>query len=195
MKTIWKEFDNSVRAIVPLFETEIHGVAMLQRLCDAIFLQDGMVAAPVANIVGKRRAMFSNILLPTDGSSRSMKAVKAGIKLAKEQRARVTAFYVGPEWLPTVFISEHEHALMMKKLSDRYLGRAQKAASAAGVRCACLRAFGNFPYVEIVKAAKKNRCDLICMASHGRRGLSRLLLGSQTSKVLALSPIPVLVVK
>jgi nucleotide-binding universal stress UspA family protein len=145
--------------------------------------------------------VFSNILLPTDGSAVSLKGVKAGLKLAREQKARATALYVCAPWEPTAvypdaaFVSEVEHALMEKKRSDRGLDAVKKAATAAGVRCTRLRAIGSEPGVEIAKAARKNRCDLICIASHGRRGIARLLLGSQTAKVLAFARIPVLVVK
>lgn len=149
------------------------------------------------------RPMFRNILLPTDGSALSMKAAKAGIRLAREQKARVTAYYMCAAWRSTVYpgaygaalVSPAEHALAEKKRSDRCLDAVAKAAAAAGVPCARIRTIGERPGDEIGKAARKNRCDLICIASHGRRGISRLLLGSQTARVLALVRIPVLVVK
>lgn len=145
--------------------------------------------------------MFTNILVPTDGSALSRKAIRRAVQLAKEQKARVTGFYVGPAWNPNVyadhmpadFVPPDRHAANVKKIADRYLGVVKKAASAAGVPCSCAYASGEFPYLEIVKAAHRNRCDLILMASHGRRGISRLLLGSETSKVLAHSTVPVLV--
>ena len=145
--------------------------------------------------------MFRNILVPTDGSSLSRQAIKVAVRLAKEQRARVTAFYVGPEWRPNLHsdvsaagsVSPAEHAKNVARMAERNLAPVKKAASAAGVPCKSLHVTGAFPYEEIVKAAKKNGCDLICMASHGRRGISRLLLGSETSKVLAHAGIPVLV--
>jgi len=147
--------------------------------------------------------MFRNILVPTDGSALSVKAIKAAVRLAREQNARVTGFFVGPEWQPNVhpevasmgFVSPAQHAEIVRKMAAQHLAAVKKAATAAGVRCACLHAMGGYPYEEIVKAAKKNRCDLICMASHGRRGISRLILGSEASKVLAHSVVPVLVVK
>lgn len=145
--------------------------------------------------------MFKNILVPTDGSELSRKAVKRAIKLATTEKARVTGLYVAPPWRPITngdgWIAESEspqrHAANIKKAADRYLGVIKKAAAAAGVtsRCACVS--GEFPYLEIIKAAHRHHCDLILMASHGRRGISRLLLGSETSKVLAHSPVPVLV--
>ena len=146
--------------------------------------------------------MFRNILVPTDGSTLSRRAIKRAVQLAKEQKARVTAFYVGPPWQPGVYsdfaitaayVSPQQHAAQVKKAATRYLGVMKKAATAAGVPCSCAYTSGEYPYLEIVKAAHRNRCDLILMASHGRRGISRLLLGSETSKVLAHSTVPVLV--
>ena len=145
--------------------------------------------------------MFKRLLIPTDGSSLSRKAIRRAVQLAKEQKAAVTGIYVGPEWQPdrygdstlSGFVSPTQHAAIVKKTADRYLSPVRKAAAAAGVPCQCKHVLGSFPYEEIVKAAQRNRCDLIVMASHGRRGISRLLLGSETSKVLAHSKIPVLV--
>ena len=145
--------------------------------------------------------MFKNILVPTDGSALSNKAVRRAVQLAKEQKARVTAFWVGPEWRPgsrgdsslTGFVSPAAHAAAVRKDADRVLAPVKRAAAAAGVSCKCVHAEGTFPFEEIVKAVQRNRCDLVVMASHGRRGISRLLLGSETSKVLAHSKVPVLV--
>ena len=147
--------------------------------------------------------MFKNILVPTDGSTLSLKAIRRAVQLAKEQKATVMGFYVAPEWQPdrygestlTGFVSPAQHAAIVKKTAERYLGAVRKAAAAAGVRCECRHVLGSYPYEEIIKAVQRNRCDLIVMASHGRRGISRLLLGSETSKVLAHSKIPVLVVR
>jgi len=145
--------------------------------------------------------MFRNILVPTDGSALSRKAIRRAVQLAKEQKGRVTGFYVGPPWRPNVnsdfaifgYVSPQQHAAQIKKAAARYLSVVKKAAAAAGVPCGCAYGSSEFPYLEIVKAAHRNRCDLILMASHGRRGISRLLLGSETSKVLAHSTVPVLV--
>jgi nucleotide-binding universal stress UspA family protein len=145
--------------------------------------------------------MFKNILIPTDGSTLSRKAIRRAVQLAKEQKATVTGIYVGPEWQPDSYgestlsgvVSPAQHAAIVKKTADRYLDVIRKAAAAAGVRCQCKHVLGSYPYEGIVKAAQRNHCDLIVMASHGRRGISRLLLGSETSKVLAHSRIPVLV--
>ncbi|MCC7484326.1 MAG: universal stress protein [Burkholderiales bacterium] len=147
--------------------------------------------------------MFRNILVPTDGSALSRKAVKFAVRLAKEQRARVTGIYVAPPWKPNIiddasaagFVSPAQYAASVKRTAERHLDAVKRGAAAAGVTARCLNTTGEYAYEAIVKAAKENRCDLICMASHGRRGISRLLLGSETSKVLAHSPVPVLVVK
>lgn len=147
--------------------------------------------------------MFRNILVATDGSGPSRRAIKRAVQLAREQRARLTGFYVGPPWQPAAYaefvppatLSPKQHEAAVKKAAERYLGAIRKAASAARVRCKTYYVLAEFPYSEIVRAAKRYRCDLIVMGSHGRRGISRLILGSQASKVLAHSTIPVLVVK
>lgn len=145
--------------------------------------------------------MYKNILVPTDGSALSRKAVKNAIQLAKEQNARVVGFHVAPpyplnvhaDYVSPGFVSPQEYAAHAKKTATKYLDVVKKAARDAGVACTCAYATSAFPYVEIINAARRNRCDLIFMASHGRRGISRLLLGSETSKVLSHSKIPVLV--
>jgi nucleotide-binding universal stress UspA family protein len=147
--------------------------------------------------------MFRNILVPTDGSPLSRRAVGRAIQLAREQKARVTGLWVGPAWEPNLyaygdavppgFVSPGQHSAHVKKAAARRLRAVKEIAAAAGVPCKCSCVEGAFPYLEIIKAARRNRCDLIVMASHSRRGISRLLLGSQTAKVLALTSVPVLV--
>lgn len=145
--------------------------------------------------------MFRNILVPTDGSALSRRAIKRAVQLAKEQKARVTGFFVGPTWQPRGgddsdpyrFVSPQQHSDAVKKTANRVLDAVRRAAASAGVPCTCTYSMGDYPYRNIVEAANRNRCDLIFMATHGRRGISRLLLGSETSKVLAHSSIPVLV--
>jgi nucleotide-binding universal stress UspA family protein len=145
--------------------------------------------------------MFKNILVPTDGSAPARTALKRAVRLASEQKARVIGFYVGPPWqlpiygeyMPPDILSPEVHARAVRKTAARHLAAVKQAATAAGVRSRCYYVMGEHPYEEIVKAARKNRCDLIVIASHGRRGISRLLLGSETSKVLAHSTIPVMV--
>jgi len=147
--------------------------------------------------------MFKRILVPTDGSTMSRRAVARAVRLAKEQNARVTGLWVGPAWEPNMyaydrdvppgFISPKQHAAHVKQLASRYLAPVRAAAAAARVPCECIAVEGAFPYLEIVKASRRKHCDLIVMGSHGRRGFSRLLLGSVASNVLAHADIPVLI--
>lgn len=144
--------------------------------------------------------MFRNILVPTDGSVLSRKAIKRAVQLAKEQKGRVTGFYVGPPWkpggdesIPYRMVSPQQHAASVKRVADHILNAVKRASEKAGVPCTCSYSTGDYPYLKIVEAANRNGCDLILMATHGRRGISRLLLGSETSKVLAHSSIPVMV--
>ena len=145
--------------------------------------------------------MFRNILVPTDGSPLSRKAIQRAVQLAKEQKARVTGVYVGSPWKvgssddSIAYRSEspQQHAASVEKTATRILGAVRRAAAKAGVPCSCSFSTDEYPYVKIVDAAQRNGCDLILMATHGRRGISRLLLGSETSKVLAHSKVPVLV--
>jgi nucleotide-binding universal stress UspA family protein len=139
--------------------------------------------------------------VPTDGSLLSRKAIKRAVQFAKEQKGRVTGFYVGPPWkprgndesIPYRMVSPEEHAASVKQAANRILNTVKKASAKAGVPCTCSFSTDDYPYVKIVEAANRNGCDLILMATHGRRGISRLLLGSETSKVLAHSTIPVMV--
>ena len=145
--------------------------------------------------------MFKRILVPTDGSAPARRALRRAVQFAREQKARVIGFYVGPPWqlpmygeyVPPELLSPKEHNAAVKRTAARYLGAVKKAARAAGVRASVRYVMAAHPYDEIVKEARRRRCDLIVMASHSRRGISRLLLGSQTSKVLALAEAPVLV--
>ena len=147
--------------------------------------------------------MFKHILLPTDGSKLSAKAVKRGIDLAKKSRARVTAIHVVPEF--KLMVDEGItmlSAALKKRFEEEGRARAQKMlddiarqARARGVRCTTLCMASDLPYQQIIAAARKKKCDLILMASHGRRGLSSLLLGSETAKVLIHTKVPVLVVR
>lgn len=147
--------------------------------------------------------MFKHILLPTDGSKLSAKAVTRGIDLAKKSRARVTAVHVVPEF--KLMVDEGItmlSAALKKRFEEEGRARAQKMlddiarqARARGVRCTTLCMASDLPYQQIIAAARKKKCDLILMASHGRRGLSSLLLGSETAKVLLHTKVPVLVVR
>jgi nucleotide-binding universal stress UspA family protein len=146
--------------------------------------------------------MYKHILLPTDGSKLSREAAEAGVRLAKALGARVTAFFAAPPATPIVFkgllpagyATPQEHETNIRKAAETYLGAIQKAANAAGVPCETLTQTSDYPAEAIIAAAKKRRCDLIFMASHGRRGLRREShLGTETQKVLSQAGIAVLV--
>jgi len=144
--------------------------------------------------------MFKHILLPTDGSDLALRAVDIGIALAKQLGARVYAFHVVAPFAAVTYFTEMIQAPMepayveeVTALAERYLADVRERASAAGVACDGNYAFDNPPYAAIVGAAIKHECDLIVMGSHGRSGLDRLLLGSDTYKTMLSTHIPVLV--
>jgi len=145
--------------------------------------------------------MFKHILIPTDGSPVAEKAIPAGIALAAEMGATVTGYYA-VEPPPTHIYGEGY--LAERKLVDELERRAAenaqksvaeiaKAAKAAGVKCETVVGKSVLPHRGIIDAAEKNGCDAIFMASNGHRGLTGLLLGSVTQKVLTHSKLPVLV--
>lgn len=147
--------------------------------------------------------MFRNILVPTDGSALSRKAVKKAVTLAKKTGARVTGFHVAPaykfnvyaDYIPPDFILPRDFETRTKKVAEQHLEVVKKECGAVGVRCTTWFVCSDFPADAIVKAAKKYKCDLIAMASHGRSGFSKLLIGSETQKVLAGTNIAVLVLR
>jgi nucleotide-binding universal stress UspA family protein len=145
--------------------------------------------------------MFKHILIPTDGSAVAAKAVKAGIALAKESGAKVTGYYA-IEPLPTHLYGEGYVAnrQIIAEFEKRHRSHARKHVAAlarqahkAGVRFESLVQTARTPYEGIVEAAQKRNCDLVLMASNGRRGLARMTLGSVTDKVIQFSKVPVLV--
>jgi len=145
--------------------------------------------------------MYKHILIPTDGSKLSNRAAAAGVKLAAELGARVTGLFVAPpatpvvyeRLLPVKYLTPEQHAAMIERATTRCLAAIKKAAAAAGVSCECISLTGDFPADAIVQTATRRKCDLIFMASHGRRGVSALLLGSETQKVLVHAKVAVLV--
>ena len=145
--------------------------------------------------------MYRNILIPTDGSALSRMAAGAGVKLAQALGARVTGLFAAPaatpivyrDALPVGYATPDKHQKMIAKTAAGYLAAIAKAAKAAGVPCECLSVTDDFPADAILATARKRKCDLIFMASHGRRGLRGLLLGSETQKVLAHASTPVVV--
>jgi nucleotide-binding universal stress UspA family protein len=147
--------------------------------------------------------MYRNILVPTDGSRLSAKAVAHAIALARALGSKLTGFHASPEYpLPAYAdgvvydpVSPAEYAAMCKKEADRILGAVGAKAKAAGIRFTAEHAITAAPWEAILAAAKKRKCDAIVMASHGRRGVSALILGSETHKVLTHSKLPVIVVR
>lgn len=145
--------------------------------------------------------MFKNILLPTDGSRLSAKAIKSGLAFAKSIDAEVTGCYVVEpfqpyyfgDYIPPDMPTPKEFERHAREAGEKYLGQMETAARAAGLKFRAAVVKADTPYGGIISAAKKAKCDLIFMASHGRRGLSGILLGSETHKVLTHSKIPVLV--
>ncbi len=145
--------------------------------------------------------MYKNILLPTDGSPRCRAAIEAGVALAARVGARVTGFYAAPaatplvyrDLLPVRYNTTQHNAALIERAARKHLEVISRAAKAARVPCECISVISDFPADALLAAAKKHKCDLVVIAPHGRKGLSALLLGSQTQKVLALAKIPVLV--
>jgi nucleotide-binding universal stress UspA family protein len=143
--------------------------------------------------------MFKHILLPTDGSKLSEKSVKQGIRMAKQLGAAVTAVHVIPKahvydyQMQLLTASEESLRADDERRAEQCLRFVKKAAAGADVQCETLHLISDQPYKAIVNAAKRKDCDLILMASHGRRGIEGFLLGSETQKVLTHSTIPVLV--
>jgi len=145
--------------------------------------------------------MFKNILIPTDGSRLSAKAIRAGVAYARSVKARITGCYVVEpfqpyylgDYIPPDMPTPKEFERHAREAGEKYLKKIEVAARAAGVAYSGTVLAADTPYAGIISAAKKKRCDLIFMASHGRRGLSGFLLGSETHKVLTHSKIPVLV--
>jgi nucleotide-binding universal stress UspA family protein len=145
--------------------------------------------------------MFKHILVPTDGSQLSTESVKHAVSFAAESGAQITFFYAKPEY-PIAFFGEgalidpttpEKFAEMADKQAENILGACEKLAQENKVKCSSLAVTSDIPFEAVIAGADTAGCDLIFMASHGRRGFSGLLLGSETQKVLTHSKIPVLV--
>jgi|SRR6516162_11369164 len=145
--------------------------------------------------------MYKHILIPSDGSELSKKAVDHGIRLAKALNAKVTAvsvsepFHIFAVEPGMVTDTPDEYKKCVAALAAKYLKWAKDAATAAGVECDVVQVEHEHPYETIIDTARKRGCDAIVMASHGRRGVSAVVLGSETVKVLTHSNIPVVVVR
>jgi nucleotide-binding universal stress UspA family protein len=143
--------------------------------------------------------MYANILIPTDGSELAWKAVGHGIALAQTIGAQVTALTVSPPFhtftTDTQMIEDTpaQYKTRMQTLADNTLGAIADGARTAGVACEIVHVEHEHPYRTIIDTADAKGCDLIVMASHGRRGIAAIVLGSETVKVLTHCKIPVLV--
>jgi nucleotide-binding universal stress UspA family protein len=145
--------------------------------------------------------MFKHILVPTDGSERSRRAATAAIEQARATGATLTVLHAMPpstplvfgELLPVAYMPPDEYERLVNTAADVYLGDIRAQAEAAGVECHTVKLTSDFPADAILDTAKKRHCDAIWMASHGRRGMAAILLGSETQKVLAHAEVPVLV--
>jgi len=145
--------------------------------------------------------VYKHILIPTDGSAASERAIATGIALAGALGARVTGFHAAPPAVPLVlgkqlakaYMSRDEREKAIEQAAARYLGVIERAAAKAGVACETMLVTSDLPADAILEAARSRKCDLVVMASHGRHGLAAMLLGSETQKVLTLAKIPVLV--
>lgn len=145
--------------------------------------------------------MFKHILVPTDGSPFSQDTVRRAVSFAKDAGARITAFYAKPEY-PVTYYGEgmlidptapEQFAQLADEQAKTILDFVEQLCQETGVSCSKMSLVSDVPYEAIIEACKQAGCDLIFMASHGRRGLSALLLGSETNKVLTHSTVPVLV--
>lgn len=147
--------------------------------------------------------MFKNILIPTDGSELSQKAVTQGVALAKSLGAKVTAFFAAPpatpivyrDHLPVGYATPGEHKTMIEKATAKHLGVVERAAAKARVAYEGVHVTSDYPEEAILKIAQKKKCDLIVIATHGQGGLRGVFIGSVTQKVLNQSKIPVLVLR
>ena len=143
--------------------------------------------------------MFKHLLVPTDGSPLSNDAARSAVDFAKAIGARITTLSVAEPYPYTavadsgVLPEQESFDEEMLEQARRHVAEVERFASAAGVPCETQVALSEHPFEEIIATAEKLGCDLILMASHGRKGLSRLFVGSQTQKVLGHTTLPVLV--
>ena len=143
--------------------------------------------------------MYKHILIPTDGSELSKMAMQEGVALAKALDARVTVltvttpFHIFAFEPSMVTDTPEQYNKQMADIAKAYLDVAKNIAVASGVACDVVHLEHEQPYQAIIDTAQKRGCDSILMASHGRRGISAIVLGSETLKVLTHSTIPVIV--
>ncbi len=144
--------------------------------------------------------MYRKILVPTDGSSLSEQGAAAAVEFARLHGSEIVAISVAQPYPmmaaeAAVALEMADQSRVLLDLAQQHVDKVAQMAKAAGVACTGTVAPSFLPHEEIIKAAADKQCDLIFMASHGRRGVSRLLAGSVTQNVLAYSTIPVLVLR
>jgi nucleotide-binding universal stress UspA family protein len=147
--------------------------------------------------------MYKNLLVATDGSKLSEKALAHAVALAQAVGANLTLFYAAPDYPMPAYadgvvyepVTRKEYAKLAAEDAQKILDAGAAKASAAGVNCKTAYTIAPAPWEAILAAAKKHKSDAIVMASHGRRGISAVLLGSETQKVLTHTKIPVIVVR
>lgn len=143
--------------------------------------------------------MFKRILLPTDGSELSLKAVRLGMDLAKACGASVIALHAVAPVQTLAYVAEimasmeFDYAKEATRFAERYLEDVRTMAEQAGVPFDRLLMFGSQPYQAILQVTTERQCDLVVMAAHSWEGLARLIMGSETHKVILKSNVPVLV--
>ena len=151
--------------------------------------------------------MYKHVLVPTDGSDLSERAARDGVRFAKSIGAQVTALHATPLFYPSELLayrapayagheyaaSAREHEEFWKEKAARALEPIELMAREAGVVCSTVHRVSDSPWEVIISVATERGCDVIFMASHGRRGVNALLIGSETNKVLTHTKIPVTV--
>ena len=148
--------------------------------------------------------MYKHILIATDGSELATQGLVHGVELAKELNLPVTIVTTTESWSPTAMADDMAHNIadpirqfekIATEQAEHILASAQEIADKLGVTCTCVHAADQHPAEGIIETATTKGCDLIVMASHGRRGLEKVIIGSVASEVLISSKIPVLIVK
>ncbi len=146
--------------------------------------------------------MYSHILVPTDGSELSISAARQAIELAKLCKASMTALMVSPSYrqlqqdgfiVPTTNAVRERWEAQMSERAQKVLDGICADAGKSGVQCQSVHVFGDAPYEAIIETANKNGCDMIAMGSHGHGGVKQFFVGSETTRVLSHTKIPVMV--
>ncbi len=143
--------------------------------------------------------MYKHILVPTDGSELSERALSEAIAYARSVGARMTVLTVSPPFRPSgydpflITVTPREYEAAQEKRAREILGDARSRAVTAQVPCEVVSVVNDAPWEAIIETARSQCCDLVFMASHGRRGMAGMLLGSETQRVLTHCKVPVLV--